>query len=177
MSGTFFRSLCGLSLLAVLAGCNQTGGGILPKAPPAAGPAVVQGKCPQVYLRDGTATHRVFTKGGEGDATKIIYQASLVDTTRQCTTSGDQLTITVQAQGRALAGPAGKAGPVKLPIRVAVTDGNNTVYSQLTQMAVDIPAGSTTNQFVFTKTDVTIPANLAEIAKVYVGFDEGPGKK
>ncbi len=61
-----------------------------------------------------------------------------------------------------------------LPIRVAATDGEKTLYSELTQYPVEVPAGSATTQFVFTKADVTLPAGAGAEAKVFVGFDEGP---
>ena len=150
----------------------------MPAAAPATPtPAVIQGSCPQVYLLDGTANYRTYAKGAKDDPTKIVYQASLADTTRQCVQNESQLVMTVVVQGRVVAGPAGGAGTVSLPIRVAATDGKNTLYSELTQYPVDVQNGSA--QFIFTKANVTLPGGAGDFAKIYVGFDEGPaaGKK
>ena len=78
------------------------------------------------------------------------------------------------AQGRIASGPTGSAGTVTLPIRVAASDGKNTLYSELTKFNVDIPADTGTAQFVFTNAEVVIPGGAGSFAKIYLGFDEGP---
>jgi len=181
------RGVLAASLLMVLSGCNAGNpGGVLgsaadkPAATPAADPAnvaaAVQGFCPPITLRDGTAYHRVYAKGAKDDATKIVYQASLADTTRSCTRSETGMTITAMVQGRLVAGPEGKAGQVMLPIRVAVTDGDKVIYSELTQFPVTLTDVAQASQFVFTK-DVPVPPDVGGLTKVHVGFDEGPVKK
>lgn len=182
------RGVLAASLLMVLSGCNAGNpGGVLgsaadkPAAAPAADPAAnvaaaVQGFCPPITLRDGTAYHRVYAKGAKDDATKIVYQASLADTTRSCTRSETGMTITAMVQGRLVAGPEGKAGQVMLPIRVAVTDGDKVIYSELTQFPVTLTDVAQASQFVFTK-DVPVPPDVGGLTKVHVGFDEGPVKK
>ncbi|PPJ48715.1 hypothetical protein C0075_18145 [Rhizobium sp. KAs_5_22] len=188
MSVMVSRGVLAASLLMVLSGCNAGNpGGVLgsaadkPTAAPAASPAAdaaaaVQGFCPPITLRDGTAYHRTYAKGAKDDATKIVYQASLADTTRSCTRSETGMTITAMVQGRLVAGPEGKAGQVMLPIRVAVTDGETVVYSELTQFPVTLADVAQASQFVFTK-DVPVPGNVSGLTKVHVGFDEGPVKK
>jgi hypothetical protein len=182
------RGVLAASLLMVLSGCNAGNpGGVLgsaadkPAATPAADPAAnvaaaVQGFCPPITLRDGTAYHRVYAKGAKDDATKIVYQASLADTTRSCTRSETGMTITAMVQGRLVAGPEGKAGQVMLPIRVAVTDGDKVIYSELTQFPVTLADVAQASQFVFTK-DVPVPQDVGGLTKVHIGFDEGPVKK
>ena len=177
MSGKVFRRVLAISLLLAAAGCNktQTGGAIdAGGSASAPTPAVIQAACPAVTLRDGTSSYRNYAKGGKDDPSKVVYQASLADTTRQCVQSEDRLTVTVVAQGRVVAGPAGGPGKVTLPIRVAATDGEKTLYSELTQYPVEVPPGTANAQFVFTKADVTLPAGAGAEAKIFVGFDEGP---
>ncbi|MCW0000374.1 hypothetical protein OE766_19280 [Pararhizobium sp. YC-54] len=178
MFGKISSRLLGISLLVLIAGCNKTDtGGAIDAGGSATAPtpAVIQGTCPQVYLLDGTANYRTYAKGAKDDPTKIVYQASLADTTRQCVQNESQLVMTVVVQGRVVSGPAGGAGTVNLPIRVAATDGKNTLYSELTQYPVDVQTGSA--QFIFTKTDIALPGGAGDFAKIYVGFDEGPVKK
>ena len=182
MFGKVSIRLLGISLLVVIAGCNKTDtGGAIDAGGSATAPtpAVIQGACPQVYLLDGTANYRTYAKGVKDDPTKIVYQASLADTTRQCVQNESQLVMTVVVQGRVVSGPAGGAGTVNLPIRVAATDGKNTLYSELTQYPVDVQTGTGSAQFIFTKTNIALPGGAGDFAKIYVGFDEGPaaGKK
>ncbi len=178
------RRLLGISLLAVIAGCNQTdkAGNLGMTGSDASQQAatqqqqqpIIQGACPQVYLRDGTAVYRTYAKGAKDDPQQVALQATLADSTRKCVQNESQLTVTVMVQGRAVTGPAGSAGTVTLPIRVAATDGKETLYSELTKFNVDIPADSGTTQFVFTNDKVVIPGGAGSFAKIYVGFDEGP---
>lgn len=171
------RGIVAASLLTVLAGCNAGNpGGALGSAankPEAAPAAVVQGTCPMIALRDGTAYFRTYAKGAKDDPAKVIYQASLADTTRSCTRTDTSLTITVMIQGRLVAGPEGKAGTLTMPIRVAVTDGDKVVYSELTQFQSTLADVNQASQFIFTK-EVTVPGDVSGLAKVQVGFDEGP---
>lgn len=185
------RSVVALSLVAVLAGCNtdNPNAALSPGATPTTGnpaaadpaqpsPAVVQANCPAIVLRDGTASYRTYAKGGKDKPDQVVYQASLADTTRACVLSADgNLTIKVVVQGRLVGGPAGKAGTVSLPIRVAVTDGDKVLYSELTQFNATLADVAQPTQFIFTKDNVTVPSGLGSLAKVYVGFDEGPAKK
>ncbi len=181
MSLKVSRGILAASLLTVLAGCNAGnpgaglgGGADKPAATPAVAP-VVQGFCPTIALRDGTAYYRTYAKGGKGDPAKVVYQASLADTTRSCSRDETQLTINVVVQGRLVAGPMGKAGTLKMPIRVAVTDGDKVVYTELTQFEASLADAAQASQFLFTK-QVTVPGDVSGLTKVQVGFDEGPYK-
>lgn len=185
--GLVSKGLAAASLVGLLAACSSTGSkggldlGSLTKSPPAA-PAVVQGNCPAIVLRDGTAYHDAYLPGaktlpdGSKDQSKLMYQASIADTTRQCRITDQGMMITVQVAGRLVLGQAGAKGNVKLPIRVAVTDGTNTLYSELTNFETALPVNEPSNQFLFTKSDIRVPAGDG-ISTIYVGFDNGPVEK
>lgn len=144
-------------------------------APPAgAEPPVITGNCPQISLRDGTAYLRKYAKGAKDDPAKLIVQASLADTTRQCGLTNGQFTLTVQAQGRLVSGPMGKAGSYPLPVRVAVLDGDQTIYTNLVKFDATLPTGQSSSQFLFSKNDIVIPGGVSATARIYLGFDEGP---
>jgi len=136
--------------------------------------AVVQGACPAVTLREGTAYYTTYSKGGDGDPAKVIHQASITDTTRQCRISGDQMIITVVVSGRVVGGPQAKTGDVNLPLRVVALDGETVLYSELQKQPVAIAAGGPAEQFIYTNTSVTFPASASRSAKLYAGFDPGP---
>ena len=182
MSDKFLRFLPALFGVALIAGCTSTDTGnvLNPNGEGAVDAAtqsqVIQGKCPSVSLREGTAYFATYAKGGEKekDASKIMQQASIADTTRQCRVSGDQLVMTVVASGRLVAGPAGGPGTVELPVRVVVLDGDKVLYSELQKQPVELPQGTLTTQFVVTNSQVTFPATAAGSAQVFIGFDPGP---
>ena len=186
MFGKVSRGLFSASIVVVIAGCSSSTPsttadlGVAGQPPAAAVTPVVQANCPTVTMRENTAFYRTYAKGGENDPTKIIYQASLADSTRACTINEVNMTINVVVQGRLVAGPAGGPGRVSLPVRVSVIDGDTTLYSELTNFSVDLPAGVPSTQFVFNKADITIPTAVggaSKLAKLYVGFETGPQKK
>jgi hypothetical protein len=135
--------------------------------------AVVQGACPEVLLREGTAYYTTYAKGGDGDPAKVIHQASISDTTRQCRISGDQLVVTVVVTGRVVGGPA-KSGEVNLPLRVVALDGETVLYSELQKQPVVMTAGGRRSSSSTPMPSVTLPAGASRTAKLYAGFDPGP---
>lgn len=172
------NSLPILSALLVLSGCNSTETANTLDVATAAEQAspIIQGKCPRVSFREGTTFYRAYTRKGEGDPSKITYQSSLADATRSCTISGDQLTVSVFAAGRLLAGPQGKAGDIDLPIRVVVLDKKtqSVLYSELSTQVVSLSGPNLTAQFVFNDPSVVIPVGAGGETEVFVGFDSGP---
>lgn len=178
------RGVLAVSLLMALAGCNAGNpvSGLLPQSTPAAQPVsasgepFVQGFCPQVNLRDGSAFHRAYTRGKEEDAAHVIYQASIADTTRSCSRTESTLTVNVLAQGRLVSGPQGKAGTITVPVRITVIDGEQQVYSEVEPFSVTVADVNQPTQFVYSRA-VTVPGNVSSMARVHLGFDDGKAKK
>ncbi|MCJ8151435.1 hypothetical protein MNR02_12715 [Shinella sp. H4-D48] len=182
------RRFLGITLLATVAGCSQSDkpvnlgvtsdpSGIETATQQQTQVAVIQGSCPQVYLQDGTAVLQRYARGAKDDPQNLAYQVTLADTTRQCVINSSQLSITVMVQGRIVVGPAGASGTVNVPIRVSVLDGTNTLYTQLVQYPVTVPADGTAGQFIFKQDNIAVPGGSGGFTKVYVGFEDGPAKK
>ncbi|WP_245480313.1 PilZ domain-containing protein [Neorhizobium sp. NCHU2750] len=150
---------------------NASSAGAQPVTP------VVQAYCPQVVMLEQDAVYRVYAKGGQDDPTKLLYQASFGDMTRQCTANETTMTINVVAQGRIVQGPAGTPGPVTLPVTVDVVDGDNVITSRKVAFPVTMEAGG--SQFMFSNADVQIPnaaGGASRFTRVRLGFDNGPAK-
>lgn len=197
MSGKFLNLLSSLVTLALVAGCSSTDiSGTFKfnkkkdEAPAdASKPVVVQGQCPQVYLREGTAVYTQYSNtvkrkkkktdtepAPPQDPDTLVMQATLDQTTRQCFQTDQGLKVTVLVHVRVVLGPAGKPGSAfTLPIRVAATDGDQTLYSELTPFQVQLAPGQSTGQYVFTKENVILnDPNPAGLARLFAGIDEGP---
>ncbi|OWV85635.1 hypothetical protein ATY75_24250 [Rhizobium sp. N122] len=137
---------------------------------------VVQGACPQIFMRDQDAIFRTYAKGKKDDPQQIVFQASFGDYTRQCSLSDTNLTMTVVAQLRLITGPAGAPGPVTLPIRVTILDGETVLYSEVTKFPTEIPAGAPGTQVIFRKDGIKMPVGSGALVRVNVGFDTQPAK-
>lgn len=175
-----------VALLAI-AGCQsgaQSGdnaiAGVDTTAPPPPEGKVLQSElrafCPSIVVRQGTAFYNTYAKGGDGDSSKVIYQASITDSSRSCTRADGNMTIKVAVAGRVVPGPLVQPGTITMPIRVVITQGGQPVYSQLHQYKVQVSDTSAATQFVFTDPNVVIPIPPDGQARIFVGYDEGPKK-
>lgn len=172
--------LAGLAAAALLAAaCSSTGSGSGTRGPAAvepvsaAGAASLEGKpasfCPQISLRDGTAILR--KRAGDD----LEYIASVTATNRDCRIVDGQLRMKIGVAGRVVPGPAGKAGAVSLPIRIAVVQGTTVLYSNKGQQSVAVTPGGAAGEFVYVDSNVSVPEPTARNLVVFAGFDEGPG--
>lgn len=191
--------IAGLAVLLLLAACQTSGNeSILSRALPSSGDdqqvaAVDPGQnpnattrlkntrselsdyCPAVRIRAGTESFRDYPKGRDKEnPDNIRYQATILKVARECVYVGQELQIKVGAKGRVITGPQGGAGSLTMPIRVAVTRGDETVYSKLHRPQSSIGEGSTNTAFSFIDEEVTIPAPTSKNVRVFIGFDEGP---
>ncbi|WAX94676.1 hypothetical protein N7E70_023935 [Aminobacter sp. NyZ550] len=189
IDGRFLTALATAGFMLAVTGCQSGGSGGFFSPPAPKDPkqiAAEEGKilasellayCPNVTLRDGTAFFNSYAKGGQDDATKLVHQSAITDVTRSCTRADGQMTIKVGVAGKVVVGPAGGAGTVNMPIRIAVIRGEEVLYSQLHKNVVQVSDPSTATQFVFTDANVVIPVPTARDIQIYAGFDEGPAKK
>jgi len=132
--------------------------------------------CPNVEFRQGAATWSV--KGTSGDdAMNLRYQASLVQTARECIASDSTLTIKVGVQGRIVAGPAGAPGTVNVPVRYAlVREGLHpkTLWTKLFAVPVAIPSDQLNSTWIHVQEEMTVPRpspQELDAYVLYVGFD------
>ncbi len=164
-----------LALLAFgLSGCNALTA-TQPIQPPMGTPAqqpmtasgTIPDYCPQVTLREGTATLRK----GEGDA--LQYVASITSNTRSCRVRDGEFYMEVGITGRLVPGPAAKPGTVTLPVRVAIVNSGAVAYSELGQQGVPIGTAAGPVDFAYVDRNIRLPIPQGRTLTVYVGFDEG----
>ncbi|MEO9339956.1 hypothetical protein ABFT80_21240 [Mesorhizobium sp. SB112] len=179
VNGRLLTAFSVSSFILVVAGCQSSGNNGVETADGSAPPKVTQEDlrafCPQVKLREGTAYFNTYAKGGQDDPSKIIYQASISDVTRSCARGDGTMTMNVAVAGRIVPGPAGSAGNITMPIRIAVVRGDEVLYSKLHQHQVS--AGAASTQFVFNDAAVSFPMPNDRSVQVFAGFDEGPPSK
>ncbi|MBX3596975.1 MAG: hypothetical protein KF874_05305 [Rhizobiaceae bacterium] len=169
-----------LGLLLALAGCQSNEGqtgqtmstGDMAGSKPKVSQTELEAFCPPVRLRQGTAALNRYARGGEGDHSKLAFQASIGETTRVCTRAAGTMTIEVAAAGRVIPGPAGAPTSVSLPIRVAVTRGDEVLYSDLKLQEVAITEKQGATQFLFKNPSISIPIPAERNVIVQLGFDD-----
>jgi hypothetical protein len=84
--------------------------------------------------------------------------------------------MTVVAQLRLVAGPGGASGPVTLPIRISVLDGQDVLSSEVVNFPAQIPAGAPATQVIFRHEGIKMPVGSGALVRVNVGFDTQPSK-
>lgn len=134
--------------------------------------------CPKTVLRAGTETYDVYPDGVDVEdpdaASKLRFRATIGEVARECNSAGNFLNIRVGVRGRYLSGPTGETGAFTMPVRVAVTQGDSVLYSQLHQIPAEIPPGQRNGTFQYVDNNVSIPKPERENVIIYVGYDEGP---
>jgi hypothetical protein len=132
--------------------------------------------CPKTVLRAGTETYNVFpdkVKKDDPEAPRLLrFRATITGVVRECNYAGDVLNIKVGVEGRMISGPSGETGAFTMPIRVAVTRGEEVLYTKLHEAPAEIPVGRTNNVFRFVDDQVSIPRPTSENIIIYVGYDE-----
>ena len=116
--------------------------------------------------------------GEEPSALDLRYQATIVRTARECHVNSGIMTMKVGVEGRVITGPAGGAGTVDVPIRLAVVqEGVNpkTILSRFASVQVVVAGASDRVPFVHVDPEISFPlpqpASNIDAYVVYVGFD------
>jgi len=130
--------------------------------------------CPPVSLRQGTSFFTTYERGGDKDAARVVYQASIADVTRSCTYNNNVIGVTVAVAGRVVPGPKGKSGSITMPIRIVVVQDGQVIKSELYKHPVTIGDTIGATQFVFTDTSIALPMPASKKTVIYAGYDEGP---
>ncbi|MBZ9600287.1 hypothetical protein [Phyllobacterium chamaecytisi] len=130
--------------------------------------------CPTVTIREGTSVLTNYGKSADKTPENLIYQASISNETRSCQSSDGTMTMKVAVAGKVVPGPKFTPGTITVPIRVAVIQGTNVLYSTLHKQAISASDGNAATQFVFNDPNVSFPKPTAQNIQVFIGFDEGP---
>lgn len=142
--------------------------------------------CPTIDIRQGASTVQVNATGG-ADAGTLRYQLTFTRAARECAVTGETMSIKVGVQGRIILGPAGAAGPVEVPLRLAVVREGvepKTIWTKFYKVPAVIQPGETGTLFTYVEEGLSFPTpSRAEIDSyvIYIGFDqhvaEPPGRK
>lgn len=135
--------------------------------------------CPKfsIWPRDRLLT--VYDVGRVGDGLAIQYRGEITKTARECQIQPNQVSIKYGFAGRVLLGPRGRPGPVRMPVKIHLTDNNRNIISTQ-NMTVDVtipndnPVGyfSAVNNVAF---DVA-PGVAAGDYQLFIAFDRSaPG--
>lgn len=134
--------------------------------------------CPKTVLRAGTETLDIFPDGvskeDEGASAQLRFRATINEIARECNSAGNFINIRVGVRGRFLSGPKGETGAFNMPLRIAVTQGDSVLYSQLHQIPANIPPDQRNGTFSYVDNNISIPKPDRENVIIYVGYDEGP---
>ena len=118
-------------------------------------------ECPGVSVRTGAATLMVGSKPGEDPAAMDLrYQVTIVRTARECHVNSGIMTMKVGVEGRVITGPAGGAGTVDVPIRLAVVqEGVNpkTILSRFASVHVVVEGAVDRVPFVHVDPEISFP--------------------
>lgn len=127
-------------------------------------------------MRAGTQTYDAYPAKMKKDdpeaPKKLRFRATITEVVRECNYEGDMLNIRVGIAGRIVSGPAGETGSFALPIRVAATQSDAVLYSQLHDVGAEIKPGFSNGLFSYVDNNISIPRPSERNIIIYAGFDE-----
>jgi len=135
--------------------------------------------CPKfsIWPRDRLLT--VYDIGRVGDGLAIQYRGEITKTARECQILPNQVSMKYGFAGRVLLGPRGRAGKVRMPVKIHLTDRNKNIVSTQ-DFAVDVtipndnPVGyfSAVNDVTFALAPGVTPSDY----QLFIAFERGsPG--
>lgn len=136
-------------------------------------------ECPFLDIRQGasTLTFPPPPPDGGNEAMALKYQGIFVRAARDCAVVNGQMVMRVGVQGRIIVGPAGGAGQIDVPLRVAVVSSPitapKTVVTKLIRIPVTIGANDPNVDFTHIEEGLSfpMPASSSDPYIVYIGFD------
>ena len=136
-------------------------------------------ECPFLDIRQGasTLTFPPPPPDGSNEAMALKYQGVFVRAARDCAVVNGQMVMRVGVQGRIVVGPAGAAGQIEVPVRVAVVSAPitapKTVITRLIRIPVTIGANDPNVDFTHIEEGLSfpMPSSSSDPYIVYIGFD------
>jgi len=134
--------------------------------------AELLGYCPAITIRQGDAVLDSYQRGGQDDPSKLIYRATITDSTRSCTYQSGQTYMNIALAGRIVPGPAGTVGNLRTPIRVSVFEDTQQIYSQVHNFEVAVTDTIGATQFIFTDNNFSMPNPTRRNIRIVVGYEK-----
>ncbi len=136
-------------------------------------------ECPFLDIRQGASTLTIPPPPPDGgnEAMALKYQGTFVRAARDCAVVNGQMVMRVGVQGRVIVGPAGGAGQIEVPLRIAVVSAPltapKTVVTRLIRIPVTIGANDDNVDFTHIEEGLSfpVPSAASDPYLVYIGFD------
>jgi hypothetical protein len=129
--------------------------------------------CPQVVAWPHDRLLTVYAAGHAGDAKSVIHRGEITKLVRECSITGNSVTVKYGIAGRVMLGPKGRGGQVVLPYSVKVSDSERKVLANdsgrfATALGQETPVGyfSEVKQISFSIATGSRPQDY----KIYVAF-------
>ena len=131
--------------------------------------------CPNVELRAGTETLRLYARGEERTDANLQLQAHIENIARQCKTVGSQTLITVTLGGRAIKGARASSLSYPTQIRIVAIDKERLpIIGDKQDITLSFKEDSSVAAFSMTTSPIILneidPITLSGYL-IYVGFD------
>jgi len=133
--------------------------------------------CPGVEIRQGASTFQQSGTDSGSSALSLRYQANFIRFARECAVRAGNVVMKVGLEGRVILGPAGTAGQIALPVRLAVVKEGlepKTIWTKFYMVPVMISPGQPNVLFTHVEEDMSFPKPPGDDLDkyvVYAGFD------
>ena len=110
-------------------------------------------ECPVVDVEEGGGVAQI------GSGAGLRHQFAISETARECSVANKQISIRVGVAGRVVAGQAGGAGTVSVPVRIGIRReaDKKILTSKVVNITATIPPGGSNTTFAVVSEPLTVP--------------------
>lgn len=110
-------------------------------------------ECPVVDVEEAGGVAQI------GSGAGLRHQFAISETARECTVANKQISIRVGVAGRVVAGPAGGAGTVSVPVRIGIRrEADKKILTlKVVNITATIPPGGSNTTFAVVSEPLTVP--------------------
>lgn len=142
-------------------------------AGPPAGPsrvAVTGLDCPDMQIRTGGQVHVVYDRSGTTDPSRVRYQATILQISRECYRTGDVIEVVVHVSGRIVGGPRATTGTGSATLQIDVEQAGAVTGRREHTVGASLAPPLFAGDYVVNDA-IAVPAATVRSTRILVGLE------
>jgi hypothetical protein len=126
--------------------------------------------CPDMVIRPGGQAHIFYDRTGTTDPSRVRYQATILQLSRECFRTGDMIEVVVHVSGRIVGGPRVSGNTGSAVLQIDVQQGGAVTGRREYTVAASIAPPLFGGDYVVNDA-LAVPAASVRSTRIVVGLD------
>ena len=126
--------------------------------------------CPDMQIRRGGQVHAVYDRSDTTDPSRLRYQATILQISRECYRTGDMIEVVVHVSGRIVGGPRATAGTGSATLQIDVEQAGAITGRREHTVAASLAPPLFAGDYVVNDA-LAIPASTVRSSRILVGLE------